>query len=130
MHLFFQGESVLRVRTGEGFRGVDAIAWLHFLDALTDGFDHSSGVRAGRVGKRRFDGVSARAHVSVIGIHTCGVDTHENLAGGGFWRGDFLELQDFETAKLTNDNRFHCFSPAKELANAKKWCQGAAVKEN
>jgi hypothetical protein len=35
------------------------------------------------------------------------VDTHENLAGGRFWLGDFFELQDFGTAELMNDNGFH-----------------------
>jgi len=130
MRLFFQGESVLSVSAGEGLRGVHAIAGLHFLDAITDRFDHSRGIRSGRVGKRRLDCVSSRAHVGVVGIHTCGVDADENLSGGGFWRGDFLELQNFETAELVNDNRFHWFSPAEESANTKKWCQVAAVKEN
>src|SRR6266481_2915343 len=129
MHLFFQSESVLSVGAGKGLRGIHAIARFHLLDAIAYRFNQSRGIRAGRVGKRRCDGVSARAHVGVVRIHASGVDTDENLSSGEFWRRDFLELQDFGAAELMNENCFHWFSPAEELANAKKWCQRAVVKE-
>ena len=116
MHLFFQCECVFRVRAGEGLRSVDAVARLRFFHARADRFDDSCGVRARRVGKRWLDRVGACAHVGVVGIHTCGMDSDEDLSGGGFGRGDFLELQDFGAAEFTNEDGFHDFTPAKELA--------------
>src|SRR6266481_9659581 len=129
MHLFFLSESVLRVSARKSLRGIHAMARFHFFDAIADRFNQSRGIRTGRVGKRRFDCVSARAHVGVVGIHASSVDADENLSSGEFWRRDFLELQDFGAAELMNQNCFHWFSPAEELANAKKWCQRAVVKE-
>ena len=113
MHLLFQRESVFRVRARNGLRRVDAVARLHFFHTIADGLNDACAIRSWRVGKQRFDGVGARAHIGVVGIHTCGADSDENLSGGKSWRGDFFELQDFETAKFTNENGLHCFSPKK-----------------
>ena len=44
MHLFFQRESIFRVRAGDRFCGIDAIARLHFFNAIADGFDDSRSV--------------------------------------------------------------------------------------
>ena len=116
MHLFFERESVLRIGSCYRFRRVDTVARLHFFDAIANRLDHSRGIRTRRVGKRGLHGVSARAHVGVVGIHTGRMDTDKNLSGGRLGRGDLFELQDFGTAEFTNENSFHFFSPAKKLA--------------
>src|ERR1700734_3141531 len=83
MDLALEGHSVFGVSAGDGLRHVDAVAGLYFGEAGTDSFDDSGTIGAGCVGQRRLDGVGAVAHVSVIGIHTDGVDPHEDLSGGG-----------------------------------------------
>ena len=40
-----------------------------------------------------------------------GEDAHKHLAGRRLWRRHFFEFQDFRTAELMNDNRFHCWLP-------------------
>ncbi len=92
MHLFFEREDVLGVGSRYGFRGVDTVPRLHFFDAIANRFDYSRGIRAWRVGKRGLYGVSARAHVGVVGIHTGCMDTDKDLTGGRLGRGDLFEL--------------------------------------
>ena len=111
MYLFFQSERVFSVGAGNGFRGIDAVARLYFLDATANRLHYSCGVRAWRIRQRRFDSISAGTHVGVVGVHAGGMDSHENLPGGRLWRGDFLELQNLGSAELMNENGFHCFSP-------------------
>jgi hypothetical protein len=68
MHLFFERERIFRVCTGEGSPSVDAIASSYFLDSFTDCFNSSGAIRSRSIGKRWLQGISARAHVGVIGI--------------------------------------------------------------
>src|SRR6266849_4782173 len=44
VHLFFQRESVFRVSASDGPRRVDAVARLHFFNAVAGGFYASGGV--------------------------------------------------------------------------------------
>src|SRR5882762_8969658 len=111
MHLLFHRESVLRVSASDDLRRVDAVARLHFFHSVADHRNDACAIRAGRVGKRWFDGIRARAHVGVVGIHACGVDAYKNLPGGGFGCGDFFELENFRTAEYTNGYCLHLGAP-------------------
>src|SRR6267378_3597962 len=112
MHLLFQRESVLRVSASDGLRRVDAVARLHFFHFVADHRNDACAIRAGRVGKRWFDGIRARAHVGVVGIHACGMDAYKNLSGGGLWGGHFFEPENFRTTEFANENGFHVGSPS------------------
>ncbi len=92
MNLLFERESVLRVSARNGLSCVNAVSRSYFLDAIANRFDHSCGIRARRVGKRRFDGVGASPDISVIGIHARGMDAHENLTGGRLRRWNLFKL--------------------------------------
>jgi hypothetical protein len=81
MHLLFERECVFRICAGEGPRGVYAIASLHFFDALANRFNHSGAIRSGSVGKRRLQGIGARAHVGVVGINAGRMNAHQHFAG-------------------------------------------------
>src|ERR1700687_1194812 len=101
-------ERVFGVGAGKTFRDVDAVAGFYFFHAIADGVDDACSIGSGRVGKRWDYSVVARAGVSIGGIDTGGVDFYQYLSGGGLGCGDVLELENFRTAELTNENGFHC----------------------
>jgi hypothetical protein len=107
MDLLFEREGTLGVGASEGLRRVHAIAGFHPLYTRTNGFDGSSCVRPGRVGKRRLNRVGSVAHVRVIRIDAGGSDPNEYLARGRLWRGYFLDLENLWTPEITNANGFH-----------------------
>ncbi len=90
--LILERERIFRVGTGHSLRSVDTVPNFYFLDSLADGLDNASGVRAGRIGQRGFDGVSASAHIGVVRINARGVYAHQHLARGRFGCGNFFEL--------------------------------------
>src|SRR6516165_2100355 len=79
MDLLFEREGIFRVRTGEGSRCVHAIASFHFLYSFADRFNDTSAIRSESVGKRRLHGISARAHIGVIGIDPGRMNAHQHL---------------------------------------------------
>src|SRR6516225_10965790 len=81
MYLLFERECVFRICTGEGLRGVHAVAWLHLFDAVANCFNDSSGIRSGRVRKRRLQSIRTSAYVGVIGIDSSRMNAHQHLAG-------------------------------------------------
>jgi hypothetical protein len=90
MHLLLESECVFRIRPGEGSRRVYAIALLHFLDSLADRFNDTGTIRSGSVWKCWLHGISARAHVGIIGIDPGRMNAHQDLARWRFWRRHIL----------------------------------------
>jgi glyoxylate carboligase len=107
MHLRFERTCIFRIGTGDGPRGVDAIAALHLLDAVANRFDDAGAVRSRRVWERRLRCIGAGTHVGVVGIDPRRVDAHHDFAGRRFWCGHLLQLEDLGAAELMNANRFH-----------------------
>ena len=40
------------------------------------------------------------------------MDADEDLSGGGLWRGDFFEFEDFRAAEFVDNDRFHFMASA------------------
>src|SRR5258706_15990594 len=72
VYLLFERERILGVCSGQSSRCVNAIPRLHLRYAGSDGFNRAGGVRARRVRQLRLGGVSARAHVGMVGIDARG----------------------------------------------------------
>ena len=79
--MLFERECVFRICTGEGLRGVHAVASLHLFDAVANCFNDAGGIRSRRVWKRRFQGIRTSAHVGVIGIDPRRMNAHQHLTG-------------------------------------------------
>ena len=77
------------------------------MDVGTDGLDHARRVTPWRVRQWRFDRVVAGSHVGVEGIDADGVQLQEHLARAWLRIGHVLELKNFGTTKLTDENRMH-----------------------
>jgi hypothetical protein len=120
MHLLLQGESTFGVGAGDGLRRVDAVARFHFLHAFAHRFDDTRAIGTRCVGKWRFYCIGTRTHVGVIRIHASGVDSDDDLSGGGLRCRDFFELENFGAPEFTNQNGFHCLSPRCKVTKHKQ----------
>ena len=80
MDLRCESQRIFRIRTTNGPGGVYAITPLHLCNTFANRFDDAGGIRPGSIGKRRLYGVRTRAHISVIGIDACRMNSHQHLA--------------------------------------------------
>src|SRR5258706_89872 len=90
VYLLFERERIFGVRSGQSSRCVNAIPRLHLGYAGPDGFNRAGGVRARRVRQLRLDGVSAGAHVGIVGIDARGAYMHQQLTRIWFGCGDLF----------------------------------------